>query len=332
MKENVELKQRRRLLKSCMAVGALPFLQPLAAGAAAPWPDKALRMVVAFPAGGPTDVTSRLVGRRLADQLGQPLIIDNKVGASGSIGTVALIKSPADGYTVSMFGMPSLIAPIVYRSNQYDVRKDFTCVATVYDLPLVIVVNPSVMPGVNTLADLVGAAKKKPINYSSPGVGSIAHLAMEQLMGLAGFSMQHVGYKGSAPAITDLLGGQISVMFVDLIAAMPYLQSGRLKAVALGAPNARRFLPDVAPIAEQGFADYSVSSWSGLIVPNGTSTEVVQRLDRELRLILNENSTQESLAKMGALSAYQPPEVMKRRLASEYERWSQVAREKNISL
>lgn len=332
MKENVELQQRRRILKSCMAMGALPFLHPLGARAAAPWPEKAVRMLVAFPAGGPTDVTSRLVGRRLAERLGQPLIVDNKAGASGSIGTVELIKSPADGYTVSMFGMPSLIAPIVYRANQYDVRKDFTCVATVYDLPLVIVVNPSVMPGVNNLNDLVSAAKKKPINYSSPGVGSIAHLAMEQLMGLAGFSMQHIGYKGSAPAITDLLGGQISAMFVDLIAAMPYIQSGRLKAVALGASNARRFLSDVVPISEQGFTGFSVSSWSGLIVPNGTSPEIVQRLDQELRQILNEKSTQESLEKMGALSAYQAPEVMKRRLASEYERWSQVAREKNISL
>ncbi len=148
-------------------------------------------MLVAFPAGGPTDVTSRLEGRRLAQQLGQPLIIENKAGASGAIGTVALIKSLADGYTVSMFAMPSLIAPIVYRSNQYDVRKDFNCVATVYDLPLVIVVNPSVMPGVGTPTDLASAARRKPVNYSSPGVGSIAHLAMEQLMGFAGFSMQH---------------------------------------------------------------------------------------------------------------------------------------------
>lgn len=332
MIETVELMHRRSLLKSCLAVGTLPFLQPLAVRAAAPWPEKNIRMIVAFPAGGPTDVTSRLMGRKLAEQLGQPLIVENKVGASGSIGTVSLIKSPADGYTVSMFGMPSLIAPIVYRNNQYDVRKDFTCVATVSDMPLVIVVNPSAMPGVNNLNDLVSAAKKKPIDYSSPGVGSIAHLAMEQLMGLAGCAMQHVGYKGSAPAITDLLGGQISAMFVDLIAAMPYIQSGKLKAVALGAANARRFLPDVAPISEQGFSGFSVSGWSGLIVPNGTPQEAVQRLDQALRQILSEKSTQESLEKMGALSAYQPPEVMKRRLTSEYERWSKVAREKNISL
>lgn len=324
---------RRLLLKSCLAAGAAPLLASLSARAgAANWPEKTVRMVVAFPAGGPTDATARLVAQKLAGALGQPVIVDNRPGASGSIGTTSLIKSVPDGYTVSMFGMPALVAPIVYRNNQYDVRKDFTCVSSVYDLPLVLMINPLVLPRVSDLKGFIAAAKAQPVNYSTAGSGSIGHLAMEQLKDMGGFPMQHVGYKGSAPAITDLLGGQIGAMFVDLVAAMPHIRSGRLKALALGSADARAFLPEVPSIAQQGFADFNVSSWSGLIVPNGTPAAVVTRLDSELRRILTEADTKRGLENIGALSAYQPPEVMKRRMTSEFERWNKVASEKNISI
>ncbi|ATA55646.1 ABC transporter substrate-binding protein [Variovorax boronicumulans] len=325
---------RRLLLKSCLAAGATPWLASLSGGAnaASRWPEKTVRMVVAFPAGGPTDATARLIAQTLAGALGQPVIVDNRPGASGSIGTTSLIKSAPDGYTVSMFGMPALVAPIVYRNNQYDVRKDFTCVASVYDLPLVLMINPLVLPGVNDLKGFIAAAKAQPVNYSTAGSGSIGHLAMEQLKDMGGFPMQHVGYKGSAPAITDLLGGQIGAMFVDLVAAMPHIRSGRLKALALGSADARTFLPEVPSIAQQGFAGFNVSSWSGLIVPNGTPAGVVTRLDSELRRILAEADTKRGLENIGALSAYQPPEVMKRRMASEFERWNKVASEKDISI
>lgn len=324
---------RRRMLKLCVAAGAAPMLASLPGrSSAAGWPEKAVRMIVAFPAGGPTDATARLVAQKLATALGQPVVVDNRPGASGAIGTAALIKSAPDGYTVSMFGMPALVAPIVYRNNAYDVRKDFTCVASVYDLPLVFMINPAVLPGVGTLKDFIAATKAQPVNYSTAGSGSIGHLAMEQLKDMGGFPMQHVGYKGSAPAITDLLGGQIAAMFVDLVAAMPHIRSGRLKALALGSADARAFLPDVASIAQQGFADFSVSSWSGLIVPNATPHAVVARLDQELRRILAEQDTRTRLQNIGALSAYQPPEVMKRRMAGEFERWSKVVSEKDISI
>ena len=324
---------RRQLLKSCLAVGASPLLAaaPLRA-AAAQWPEKPVRMIVAFPAGGPTDATARLIAQKLSDRLGQPVIVDNRVGASGSIGTASMIKSPPDGYTVSMFGMPALVAPIVYRNNLYDVRKDFTCVSSVYDLPLVLMTNPSVLPGVGDLKGFIEATRTKPVNYATAGSGSIGHLAMEQLKDMGGFAMQHVGYKGSAPAITDLLGGQIGAMFVDLVAAMPHIRSGRLKALALGSADARVFLPDVAAIAQQGFPGFNVSSWSGLIVPNGTPAAIVARLDRELRQILGEKDTRERLENIGALSAYQPQDVMKRRMASEFERWNKVASDKDIAI
>ncbi|MEC5213981.1 tripartite-type tricarboxylate transporter receptor subunit TctC [Polaromonas sp. CG_9.5] len=318
----------RRKIIAASAVTALTMATFSAQ--AAQWPDKVVRMVVAFPAGGPTDTIARLIAQKLSSRLGQQVIVENKPGASGSIGTDALIKSPADGYTISMFGMPALIAPIIYKNNLYDSRKDFTCVSTVYDLPYVIVINPEKLPGVENLQQLIAVAKTKDINYSSPGTGSIGHLSMEQLKDLGGFKMEHIPYKGSAPAITDLLGGQISVMYADLIAAMPHIQSGRLKAIALGSPDAKTFLPAVKSISEQGFKGFKSSSWSGLIVPNGTPAAVITRLDTELKRILSEKDTKDRIEKVGALAVYQSPEKMKARLVAEYTRWNKVATEKSI--
>ena len=322
-------KLSRRTMLQLTALGAA--LAPALSTYAAEWPEKVVRMVVAFPAGGPTDTVARLIAQKLSLRLGQQVIVDNKPGASGSIGTAAFIKSPADGYTISMFGMPALIAPLIYKNNLYDSRKDFTCVATVYDLPYVIVINPEKLPGVENLQQLIAAAKTKDINYSTPGTGSIGHLSMEQLKDLGAFKMQHIPYKGSAPAITDLLGGQISVMYADLIAAMPHIQSGKLKAIALGSPDAKVFLPTVKSISEQGFPGFESSSWSGIVVPNGTPVAIVSRLDNELKIILGEKETKDKIEKIGALAIHQLSEKMKSRLVAEYSRWNKVATEKNIS-
>jgi tripartite-type tricarboxylate transporter receptor subunit TctC len=321
---------RRQLLKASVAnTLATALLTP--STRASTWPDKVIRMVVAFPAGGPTDTAARLIAQKLSDRLGQSVIVENKPGASGSIGTAAFIKSPADGYTISMFGMPALIAPIVYRNNLYDSRKDFSCVATVYDVPYVLVVNPKALVGVDDLQQLIAAAKTQDLSYTTPGTGSIAHLSMEQLKDLGGFKMQHIAYKGSAPAMNDLLGGQLPIMYADLIAALPHIQSGRLKAIALGSADAKVFLPAVKSFAEQGFAGFRSSSWSGVIVPNGTPSDVVSRLDKELKSILTDKDTRDRMEKIGALAAYQSSEQMKSRLADEYNRWYKVATDKNIT-
>jgi tripartite-type tricarboxylate transporter receptor subunit TctC len=322
---------RRAMLRAGAAAAVSATLAPLSARAADEWPDKIIKMIVAFPAGGPTDTTARLIAQKLSERLGQSVIVDNKPGASGSIGTVQLIRSKPDGYTISMFGMPALIAPIIYRNDAYDSRKDFTCVATVYDLPYVIVVNPKVLPEVKDLQGLIAAAKTRELNYSSPGTGSIGHLSMELLKDLGDFRMQHIAYKGSAPAITDLLGGQVEVMYADLIAAMPHIEAGKLQAVAIGSPEGKVLLPGVQAISEQGFPGFASSSWSGVIVPNGTPADVVARLDKELKEILAEKDTQQRIEKIGALAVYQPPEEMSARLVAEYERWNKIATEKNIS-
>lgn len=322
---------RRRQLIQGGTLGALALTVPALRAQGSDWPSKVIRMIVAFPAGGPTDTAARLIAQKLSTRLGQQVLVDNRPGASGSIGTAAFIKAPADGYTISMFGMPALIAPIVYRNKLYDSRKDFTCVATVYDLPYVIVINPQALPGVDNLQQLIAQAKSKELNYASPGTGSIGHLSMEQLKDLGQFKMQHIPYKGSAPAMTDLLGGQIPVMYADLIAAMPHIESGKIKAIALGSPDAKTFLPKVQAISEQGFAGFNSSSWSGIIVPNGTPETVIARLDKELKAILAEPDTKERMEKIGALAVYQSPAQMKARLVQEYERWNKVATEKNIT-
>ncbi len=320
---------RRSFMKvsALSALGAAVLPMP---SFAATWPNKPIHMIVAFPAGGPTDTIARLVAQKLSERLGQHILVENKAGASGSVGTSQFIRTKPDGYSISMFGMPALIAPIVHRNNLYDVRTDFKCAATVYDLPYVVVINPKSLPGVDDFQQLIEASKKTVVNYASPGVGSIGHMSLEQLKGLGKFEMQHIPYGGSAPAITDLIGGQISMMVSDTIAAMPHIQSGSIKPVAVLSKSGQVFLPNVKTVAEQGFSNFEASSWSGLIVPNGTPQEVSDRLNKELKEMLADPEFQERMVKIGAIPTYQPADEMTARLNAEHDRWNKVATEIDI--
>ncbi|HWI81957.1 tripartite tricarboxylate transporter substrate binding protein [Ramlibacter sp.] len=329
--------QTRITRRHCLAAGSAGILSTLGLPAFADaWPSRVIKMVVAFPAGGPTDTAARIVSQKLAERLGVSIVVENKPGASGSIGTAAFIKSPADGYTLSMFGMPALLAPILYKTTAYDPTKDFQSesVATVYDLPMGIVVNPSLLPEVDSLKALVARAKasKVPMNYTSSGAGSFGHLAMEQLKDLGSFEMQHVPYRGSAPAVADLLGGQVGVMFADLVAALPHIKAGKLRAIALSSPKAAAMLPGVKTVSEQGFPSFDFDSWGGLIAPAGTPAAVVARVSKEVAAILAEDKEiQAKLLSAGAIAAYQPGDAMQKRLVADHARWSKVVREKGIS-
>ena len=330
------MKQHQLTRRQWLAAGAAGALSSvvLPAIAADAWPSKVVKMVVAFPAGGPTDTAARIVSQKLAERLGQSIVVENKPGASGAIGTAAFVKSPADGYTLSMFGMPALLAPILYNNNAYDPTRDFLSVATVYDLPMAIVINPSVVPGVDSVKSLIAQAKaaRRPLNYTSSGTGSFGHLAMEQLKDLGGFDMQHVPYKGSAPAVTDLLGGQIGIMFADVVAALPHIRNGRLKAIAVSSPKGKQMLPGVATVSEQGFAGFDFDSWGGLIAPLGTPAAVVARINKELADILaTDKDLQARLLQAGAIAAYQPSDAMHKRLLADHARWNKVAKDKGIS-
>jgi len=306
----------------------------VAGGAAAQtWPSQPIRLIVPFPPGGPTDVASRLVGQQLEARLKQPVIVENRPGASGSIAAGLLKRSPADGYTLMMLATPTLFAPFFYKSTGYETPKDFQAVATVYDLPIVVVVNPQKLPDIKTLPQLIDYAKAHPgeLNYASSGAGSFGHMTMELLQDVGQFKMQHVAYKGGVPAITDTIGGQVPMMYADLVAALPHIQAGKLRALAVGSPTRVSVLPDVPTIAEQGFDGFDAVSWGGLLAPLGTPQAVVDRLGRELQAILAEPGLQQKLINAGTIAHYEPAAEMAARVASDYAKWGKLARDKGMT-
>jgi len=296
-------------------------------------PDKTIKLVVPFPAGGPTDTASRIVGQRLAERLKQTVVVENRAGASGAIAAAQVAKSAADGTTLMMLATPTMLAPHFNEAAGYDTTKDFVPVATVYDLPIVIVVNAALLPDVTDLAKLIAHAKAqpKPMNYTSSGVGSFGHLSMELLQQLAGFEMQHVPYKGGVPAITDTIGGVVPVMYSDLVAALPHIKSGKLRAIAIGSPQRVNVVPDVKTISEQGIKGYDAVSWGGLLAPKGTPKAIVDRLANEVQEILAEKEVQDKLRDAGCIASFQSPSQMGQRVQSDYAKWGRVIRDRSVS-
>jgi len=296
-------------------------------------PDKTIKLVVPFPAGGPTDTASRIVGQRLAERLKQTVVVENRAGASGAIAAAQVAKSTPDGNTLMMLATPTMLAPHFNKAAGYDTIKDFTPVATVYDLPIVIVVNTTLLPDVTDLAKLIAYAKAqpKPMNYTSSGVGSFGHLSMELLQQLAGFEMQHVPYKGGVPAITDTIGGVVPVMYSDLVAALPHIKSGKLRAIAIGSPQRVGVVPDVKTISEQGIKGYDAVSWGGLLVVKGTPKAVVDKLASEIQAILSEKEVQDRLRDAGCIANFEGPTQMGQRVQNEYAKWGRVIRDRSVS-
>jgi len=320
---------RRSLLQGATAVAISLLALP---GFAATWPEKTIKLIVPFPPGGPTDTVSRVMAQELSKRLGQTVVVENKPGASGSVATAQFQRAPADGYTLLMLATPNLLAPLLFKSVQYDVTTDFGPVATVYDLPIVIVVNPQKLPDVTHLQQLIAHAKAQPqpMPYTSSSVGSFGHLSMELLKQRAGFAMEHIPYNGSAPALTDTLSGEVPVMFSDLIAALPHIQSGRLRAIAVGSPQRVPMLPDVPTIAEQGIEGYEAVSWGGLLAPKGTPLAVTERIATEVQAILQATSIQERLKSTGSIAHYETPADMGARIQRETTQWRKVVQDNHI--
>ena len=320
-----------RLSRRALVLCVLPLLAAQAAAQA--WPTKAIKLVVPFPPGGPTDTASRILGQQLSDRLKQPVVVENKPGASGAIAAAQFAKTPGDGYTFMMLATPTLLAPHMYKNVAYDTVQDFVPVATVYDLPIVMVVNPQLMPTVTDVQKLITHAKARPgqISYTSSGTGSFGHLSMELLKQLGQFDMQHVAYKGGVPAITDTMGGQVPMMYADLVAALPHVKSGKLRAIAVGSPQRVSVLPEVKTVAEQGFKGFDAVSWGGLLAPKGTPQEVVDRVSKEVSLILADKGVQDKLLNAGAIANYQAPKQMAARIAGDYDKWGKVIRAKGLS-
>ncbi|AOY96820.1 MFS transporter [Cupriavidus sp. USMAA2-4] len=322
---------RRALLVSTLAACAGLLLAP-APAAASDYPNKPIRLVVPYPPGGATDVIGRTLAQQLTTALGQQVVVDNRAGAAGNIGAELVAKSPADGYTLLMGALTShAINAALYKSRvPYDLEKSFAPVAIVGTVPLVFVVNPSVKA--NTLAQLVELAKAKPgsLTFGSAGNGSPQHLAGELFKRMTGADMLHVPYKGSGPAMTDLMGGQVLSMVETVPAAQSFIKSGKIRALAVTSGERVSTLPDVPTAAEAGLKDFEVSSMFGIVAPAGTPAPVINRLSADLKKILAEPEVKAALLKQGAIAAWTTPAQAGSRIKAEMTRWSAVIRDAGV--
>lgn len=304
---------------------ALSFLVPLAlasgALAQADFPNRPIRIVVPFAAGGATDVIARVVGQKLGTQLGQPVVVENKAGANGNIGAVMVARSAPDGYTILMATSAHAINATLYRKLDYSLLRDFTPLSNLASVPLVMVVNPNVPA--RTVPEFVAYAKPQGdrLNFGSGGNGTAAHLAGEQFNSLTGTRMQHVAYKGGALAQTDLMGGQIQAMFANLPEVLSQVQAEKLRPLAVTGNSRRASLPSVPTFAEAGFAQLDARSWFGLFAPAGTPAPIVARLSAALVQAVADSAVQARLKELGADPIGDSHETFQKFLAQDVPRW-----------
>lgn len=304
----------------------------VAAGQGRAYPTRPVRMVVPFAAGGATDIIARVVAERLASALGAPFVVDNRGGASGIVGTEAVARAPADGYTLLMTGNgPHAVNPGLFNRLSYDPLRDFAPVSLTAVLPLVLNVHPSV-PG-RDFARFVAWAKAEPgrHGYASPGIGTPPHLTMELLKSRVGIDLVHVPYKGSAPALADLVGGQVPVMFDNVLASYQHISAARIVALAVGTRERLAQLPDVPTFAESGLAGFEAYTWTALVAPAGTPAEIVERLAQETAVALADTALRERLAAQGAIPRSSSPEELARFTAQEIAKWSGVMRAAGVA-
>jgi tripartite-type tricarboxylate transporter receptor subunit TctC len=295
--------------------------------AMAAWPERPIRLIVAFPPGGGTDIVARLLAPALSQRLGQPITIDNRGGAGGNIGTYAAAHAAPDGYTLLMGNIaPNAINASTFKHLPYDPEKDFAPISLVAVTPNILVVNPSVPA--RSVPDLVALARAQPgaLNFPSAGRGTSSHLAGELFNTMAGVQMVHVPYKGGGPAFTDLLGGQVQLFFATMPAAMPFVKAGKLRPLAVTSSQRSATLPDLPTIAESGLPGYSAVTWYGLLAPRGTPPEVVQRVSREINEILRLPATREQLVAQGFEPAGTSPSEFAGFISAEIVKWGKVVK------
>ncbi len=301
---------------------------------AADYPVRPIKLVVPYAAGGPTDVLGRLVADFLGRDLKQTTIVENKAGAQGAIGAEAVARAEPDGYTLFVAAASIIVLnPMLYKKLLYDPVKDFRMLALVTDLPVVMEIHPSVPA--KTVAEFVAYAKQNPgkLNFGSAGTGGTIHLAGEMFKQMAGIEMTHVPYKGAGPALTDLLSGNIQVMFDSLSTALPPVKSGLLRPLGVSSPERSPDLPEVPTIAESGYPDYSVSVWYGIAAPARLPEDIAQKIGASLDRALNDDGFRASLEKIG-FPVFRPrsPAAIAEFIDADRARWSKVIAAQNITL
>ncbi|MEO8013706.1 tripartite tricarboxylate transporter substrate binding protein [Polaromonas sp.] len=304
---------------------------PLAAAAA--YPDKSIEWVVPYPAGGGSDVVARILSLPMSQTLGQPIIISNKPGAATNIGADYAAKARPDGYVMLTGDTATMAAnPALYSKLSYNVEKDFTPVGLMARFPMILVVNPSV-PAKN-LGEFLAWAKKQPngVNYATPGAGSPHHLATELFRERSGLKMVHVGYRGAAPAVQDVIGGQVPMMFVDTASGYQHIQSGRLVAIGVASPKRIATFNTLPTLAEQGMKGFEAYAWQGLVVPAATPPEAVATLSRALMAALDSTEVKARFQTLGLEAIPSTPAQMAAYAKAEREKWAKVIRASNIRL
>ena len=295
--------------------------------AAKPWPSKPIKWVVPFAPGGTTDILARTIGEKLSVTLGQPIIVENKPGAGGGVGAEQVAKSPPDGYTI-MGGTISThaINASLYKNLPYDPVRDFAPITLIVRVPNMLVVNPAVPA--KDVRELIALLKANPGKYSfaSSGNGTSQHLSGELFKVMTGVEMQHVPYRGSPPALADVVGGQVTMTFDNITTAWPLVKGGKLRALAVTTAKRSPIAPDVPTLAESGLPGYEIGSWQGVFAPAGVSTEIVKRLNTEIVRIINAPDVRQKLVDMGAEPAPNTPEEFAAMVKAEVAKWADVVR------
>ncbi len=307
-------------------VGGLSLALAANAQAQPAYPDKPIRLVVPFPAGSGTDIVGRLLGQQMSLDFNQPVIVDNRPGASTIVGTDIVAKAAPDGYTMVMASNNHAMNPSLFEGKlPFDSIKDFSAVGRVATLPFILVVNPN-LP-VKNLTELIALAKKGGLTYASTGNGTPPHVAGEMLKHVAEIDITHIPYKGSAAAVQDVVSGQVSMMFVNVPSALSLVQAGKLRAIAVGTSKRVATMPDLPTVAELGFRDFDVSLWMGLLMPSGTPSYVIDKMSNEIEHALADPALGKKIEEQGAQPAYMPPVVFSKFIVDETKRFDALIKE-----
>jgi tripartite-type tricarboxylate transporter receptor subunit TctC len=297
---------------------------------AQPYPSKPIRIVVPYPPGGFNDTLGRTLAAKFTEAWGQPAVVENKPGANTVIGTDFVAKAAPDGYTLLIVAFPFAVTPSLLKNMPYDTVKDFAPIAWAAVSPNALVVNPS-LP-VKNVAELIALAKAKPgtLSYASTGNGSSNHISMELFKSLAGVDIVHIPYKGSGPAVTDLLGGQVQLMFDNAPNVMPHVKAGKLRALGMSSAKRSSFAPDIPTVAESGVPGYEVAVWFGVVAPAGTPREIVQKLNAEVLRILAMPDVRERFQSQGVEPVGSTPEQFGEHIKSQMAKWGKVVQDAGV--
>lgn len=319
----------RRTFAGALLAACVPFA---ASAQAQNWSSKPIRLVVPFAAGGTTDIVARMIGQRLGPALGTQVVIDNKPGANGILGSEIVARAVPDGHTLVIVAPGHASNVTLYKKLPYDTLTDFEPVMLLLTQPSVLVVHPSVQ--VNSTAELLKLAKAQPkmVTYASGGNGSSQHLAAAMFADMAGVELTHIPYKGSAPAEADLLGGQVNMMLASMVSVLPQVKAGRLKALAVSSARRSPAAPDLPTVAEAGVPGYSAVAWAGLLAPKGTPPQTVAALNAAVTKIMNEPEVKEKLLGLGAEFSPNSPKAFDQFIRSEITRWGDVIRRAKLTV